>query len=341
MDEVANIKTVAERAGVSASTVSRALSGRVVVSPGTKERVLRAVQELDYRPNVLAQGLKEGRSKTIGLLIPNIRDLVFPAAVKGITDRAEQHGYTVVLGHTGENVETERVYVESLRRRLVDGLILSTATGRSEYLVELKKQGYPLVLLIRYLNEEIDTVMVDNYRGGYEATRFLLSRGYRRIAMINGPLELDLYRRRFEGFLAALDEAGIKPDEALIAHGAGGWEDGYRAMGEILSAGGEPEAVFGASDPKALGVMKAIKDHGLRVPEDVAVIGYDNLDISELMDPPLTTMAQPFYEAGAMAAERLIALMEGKADRSRVVIERLAPSLLVRGSVGYAGGARG
>ncbi|MGE5551570.1 MAG: LacI family DNA-binding transcriptional regulator [Bacteroidota bacterium] len=329
-----NIKEVAARAGVSPSTVSRALSGKVTVNLETRQRVLAAVQELNYKPNVLAQGLKEGRSKTIGLFIPNIRILVFPAAIKGITDVAEKHGYTVVLCNTDENLETERFYVDNLCRRLVDGLIFSTATAASSHIIKLKEQGYPIVLLIRYLNDEIDTIMVDNFKGGFEATEFLLNRGYRRIAMVNGTMELDLYRQRFAGYQAALREYGVEYDEGLVVHGTRAWEEGYRAMHEIWRRGRRPEAVFGASDPKALGVMKAVKERGLRVPEDVAVIGYDNLEMSELSDPPLTTMAQPFYEAGARAAERLIELMDGERGDREAAIERLPPKLHIRRSVG-------
>ncbi|WP_258359280.1 LacI family DNA-binding transcriptional regulator [Moorella sulfitireducens] len=329
-----NIKEVAERAGVSPSTVSRALSGRVVVSPETKEKVLQAVRELNYQPNVLAKGLKEGRTKTIGLIIPNVRNLVFPAAIKGITDVAKKHGYTVILCNTDEDIETEKAHVENLRKRLVDGLIFSTATAASTHILELKEQGFPVVLMIRHLENKVDAVIVDNFKGGYEATKFLIERGYRHIAFINGTLGLDLYRQRFAGYKAALAEAGIAYNEDIVIHGTHDWEDGYRAILTILERDQQPDAVFAASDPKALGVIKAIKEKGLRVPEDIAVMGYDNLDMSELMDPPLTTMAQPFYEVGQRAAERLIKLIDCK-RKPRPLIEKLPAQLLVRVSVSY------
>lgn len=329
-----NIKEVAERAGVSPSTVSRALSGRVAVSPETKEKVMRAVRELNYQPNALAKGLKEGRSRTIGLIIPNVRNLVFPAAIKGITDVAKKYGYTVILCNTDEDIETEKAYVDNLRKRLVDGLIFSTATAASTHILELKEQGFPVVLMIRHLEDKVDAVIVDNFRGGYEATKFLIERGYRRIAFVNGTLELDLYRQRFAGYQAALAEAGIAYNEDLVVHGTRDWEDGYRAILTILERGQRPDAVFAASDPKALGVIKALKAKGLRVPDDVAVMGYDNLDMSELMDPPLTTMAQPFYEVGQRAAERLIKLINSK-RKNKPLVERLPAQLLVRSSVDY------
>ncbi|MGI9862653.1 LacI family DNA-binding transcriptional regulator [Moorella naiadis] len=329
-----NIKEVAERAGVSPSTVSRALSGRVVVSQETREKVLRAVRELNYQPNALAKGLKEGRSRTIGLIIPNVRNLVFPAAIKGITDVAKKHGYTVILCNTDEDIETEKAYVDNLRKRLVDGLIFSTATAASTHILELKEQCFPVVLMIRHLEDQVDAVIVDNYQGGYEATQFLIQRGYRRIALINGTMDLDLYRQRFAGYKAALAAAGLTYNEDLVVHGTKDWEDGYRAILTILERGQQPDAVFAASDPKALGAIKALKEKGLRVPQDIAVMGYDNLDMSELMDPPLTTMAQPFYEVGQRAAERLIRLINSK-RKTRPTVERLPAQLLVRASVGY------
>ncbi|TCL69393.1 LacI family transcriptional regulator [Hydrogenispora ethanolica] len=331
---MANIKEVALKAGVSTSTVSRALSGKIFVDPETKKKVLQAVRELNYQPNALAKGLKEGRTKTLGLIIPNLHNLLFPAAIRGITDIAKKHGYTVVLCNTDEDLETEQLYVENLRMRSVDGLIFSTATAASSHIVKLKEEGYPVVLMLRHLNEKLDSIIIDNFQGAYRATRFLIDRGYRRIAIINGTLGLDLYRQRFLGYQAALADAGLALDETLVVYDTAGWEDGYQAMLDLWERGGQPDAVVATSDPKALGVIKAVKERKLRVPEDIAVIGYDNLDMSELMDPPLTTMAQPFYEVGTKAAERVIKLINGK-GKLKPVIEKLEVKLLVRGSVGY------
>ncbi len=329
-----NIKDVAAQAGVSTSTVSRALSGKTVVDPDTKKRVLQAVRDLNYQPNALAKGLKEGCTKTIGLVIPNLRNLLFPAAIRGITDVAKKHGYTLVLCNTDDDLEAEKLDVQNLRKRLVDGLIFSTATVASSYLLQLKENGYPIVLLIRHLDDALDSIIIDNYQGGYQATRFLLERGYRKIAIINGTMDLDLYRQRFAGYRAALAEMDIPFNDQLVVDDVIGWEDGCQAMLKLLDEGVMPDAVFGTSDPKAMGVIKALKERKLRVPEDVAVIGYDNLDMSQLLDPPLTTMSQPFYEAGSRAAERLIKLINNKV-RSKPIVQKLQAELLVRQSVGY------
>lgn len=330
---MANIKDVADKAQVSTSTVSRVLSGRVLVSDETKEKVMQAVHDLNYKPNVLAQGLKEGRTRTIGLIIPNVSSLVFPSAIRGITEVAKKYNYTVILCNTDEDLATENSFVENLQKRFIDGFIFSTATEESSHILELKEKGFPVILLIRHLMGEIDAVIMDNFKGGYEATRFLIERGYRKIALINGTLKLDLYQQRFHGYLLALKEADISFDERMVIHDISGSEDGYKAMKELWNRGCQPDAVLGTSDPKALGIMKAVKERGFKIPGDIAVMGYDNLEVSEYTDPPLTTMAQPFYEAGCKAAERLIKMILGEKDRP--YIEKLDTKLIVRESVGY------
>ena len=327
-----NIKEVAKAAGVSASTVSRVLTGKIPVSAETKSRVLAAVAQMNYQPNAVAQGLKGGRLHTIGLVVPNIRSLVFPAAIRGIEDTAEQHGYTVVLCNTDENIDKERLYIESLRRRLVDGFLFSTARPGHEYLLDLPDEGVPVVFLIRQLGKSVNTVVLDNEGGAYEATRYMLGRGLRKIAFINGSLDLPLYRHRYEGYQRALREAGVGEPDKLVIHDISGWDDGYKTMTEVLAAGLRPDAVFATSDPKAMGIIRAIRDAGLQVPQDISVMGFDNLDFSNQIDPPLTTVAQPFYEMGVRACRRLIHLIEsGRSGRSK--IEVLPAQLVIRKSV--------
>ncbi|HHW01762.1 MAG TPA: LacI family transcriptional regulator [Thermoanaerobacterales bacterium] len=326
------IKEVAERAGVSTSTVSRALSGKIPVNDETKQKVLQAVKELNYQPNVLAQGLKDGKSRTLGLIIPNVRNLVFPAAIRGIEDTAKKHGYTVVLCNTDEDVETEKFYIDNLRRRLIDGFIFSTARPGHEHLLELKREGFPVVFLIRQMGEDVDAITVDNYNGAYDATKYMLSRGLKNIAFINGHMDIFLYQQRFEGYKKALKEAGIPFKEELVVHGIYGWEDGYKAMTDLLKKGYEIDGVFATSDPKAIGVIRAIKDFGLKVPDDISVIGFDNSDMAPLLDPPLTTVSQPFYEMGVKACERLIKIIEAK-RKPKAKVEVMPCELIIRNSV--------
>lgn len=309
-----NIKVVAKEAGVSASTVSRVLSGNAPVNDDTRVKVLAAIEKLNYQPNAFAQGLKGGRIQTIGLVIPNVRNLVFPAAIRGIEDKAKEHGYNVVLCNTDEDIEKERFYIENLRRRLIDGFIFSTARPGHEYLLDLPREGVPVVFMIRELGESVDTVVLDNKEGAYQATRFLISRGLRNLALINGRTDLPLYRDRFEGFVRASQEAELPVDQSLIVHGANGWDEGYQVMRMILEKGKLPDAIFATSDPKAIGVIRALREKGLKVPGDISVMGFDNLDFASLVDPPLTTVAQPFYEMGVQACARLIELIEAGSD---------------------------
>jgi len=323
---------VAKRAGVSASTVSRALSGKIPVSEETKKKVMQAVKELNYQPNVFAQGLKDGKSKTLGLLIPNVKDLVFPAAIRGIEDTASKYGYTLVLCNTDEDVEREKFHINSLRKRLIDGFIISTARPGHEHLLELKNEGFPMVFLIRRISGDVDAVTADNINGAYEATKYLLSRGLKRIALITGSSDILLYQERFEGYKKALEEADIPLDPNIIIHDVYGWEDSYKAMSMLLERGFKPDAVFATSDPKAIGVIRAIKDHGLSVPDDISVMGFDDLDMVALLDPPLTTVSQPFYEMGVVACERLIKIIEAK-RKPKPVVKTLPCKLKIRKSV--------
>jgi len=327
-----NIKEVAKAAGVSPSTVSRVLTGKIPVNEDTRARVLFAVEKMNYQPNACAQGLKGGRLHTIGLVIPNVRNLVFPAAIRGIEDMAKQNGYTVVLCNTDEDIEKERFYIESLRRRLIDGFIFSTARPGHEYLLDLPAEGVPVVFFIREFGNSVNTVVLDNEGGAYQATQYMLSRGLKNIALINGRLDLPLYQHRYDGYCRALREAGRQEPPGMVVHSVNGWDDGYQAMRDLLEKKLAPDAVFATSDPKAIGVIKAIHDAGLSVPQDISVMGFDDLDFAAMLNPPLTTVAQPFYEMGKRACRRLIQLIE-KNKTTKVKVDVLPAELVIRKSV--------
>lgn len=334
---MATIHDVAALAGVSASTVSRALSGNVIVSANTKAKVLEAVKALNYQPNPLAKGLKEGSTRTIAVIVPNLKNLLFPAAISGITEVASAHGYTIVLCSTDEDLEKEKADVANLVRRKIDGFVFFTATRKSQHILDLVALGHPTVLLVRHLPEApVNSVSVDNELGAYKGTKFLVERGYRRIALICGDRDLVLYQERFRGYEKALAEAGLPVEFALVRWNVRGWRQGHAAMKELLQSDRSawPDAVFASSDPKALGIMKAIKEAGLRIPEDMAVMGYDNMELGELTEPALTTVAQPFYKTGVVGTERLMRLMQSKGDAEPEQV-KLEPTVLIRQSVGY------
>ena len=326
------IKEVAKKAGVSPSTVSRVLSGKIPVSDTARQRVLAAVKQFDYQPNPAARSLKGGSLKTIGLFVPNVRNLVFPAAIRGIEDVAQKYGYTLVLCNTDEIPEKEAAYVSHLRRRLIDGFIVSTVKdGNSRFWSDLD-EGFPVVYLIRHAGYKTDAVVFDNFAGAYKATQYLLEMGHRKIALINGNIDILLYRERFQGYCQALQDHGISLDEEFVVQDVSGWDESFAAMKKLLRQRERPDAVFATNDPKAIGVMRAIKDAGLKIPGDISVIGVDNSDIAGFLDPPLTTVAQPFYEMGAKACEKLIRIIEKK-RRVGSKVEVFPAQLVVRDSV--------
>lgn len=204
------MKMVAERAGVSPSTVSRALSGKANVDENTRKRIMKAVKELNYYPNTLARGLKEGKTDTIALIVPNIQYQIFPVVAKGVEDIARKKGYTLILCNTDEDLEVEKDYISKLRTRWVDGMIFATAVPRSSHILELKESGFPVVLALRTLDDKVDAVAIDNFKAAYQAVKYLIESGHSKIGIINGPLETSLYRHRFEGYKKALEDAGLE-----------------------------------------------------------------------------------------------------------------------------------
>lgn len=315
---MATIKDVAKMAGVSPSTVSRALSGNAPVDKQTRERVMEAVRALNYKPNVLAKGLKEGKTKAIGLVLPNIGNPIFPSVARGVEDIARQEGYTVILCNTDEDREIEIDYINKLKNRWVDGFIFATAGKDAQHILELKADGIPVVLLVRNIDYKVDAVVIDNFKAAYRATQYLLELGHHRIALINGDPELSLYSERFEGYKSALKDSDIKVDESLIIRGVEDMEEAYTATQELLEKGILPDAILAASDPKAYGAMRALKESGLSIPKDVALMGFDNLEMSRFMDPPLTAVSQPWYEMGVAAMNRLLDLIANRKEEPRV-----------------------
>ncbi|GAQ24625.1 MULTISPECIES: LacI family DNA-binding transcriptional regulator [Tepidanaerobacter] len=329
------IKEVAKKAGVSPSTVSRVLNGSDVVAEDTKEKVMAAVKSLNYRPNFLAQGLKDGKTKTIGLIIPNIRNPIYPVIARGVEDVARKYGYTVILCNTDEDTEIEKESIQKLRKRWVDGLIIAPAAKKVEHLEELEQEGFPMVVIVRKLDIKANMIVIDNFQAAYDAVSFLIKTGHRRIAIVKGNQQLALYRDRFSGYKQALLDAGIPIEYELITGDDSDsiqWSlDGYNAVNSLLNRNIEFDAVFATTDLRAIGAIRAIKDHNLRVPDDISVIGFDNLEFSSLIDPPLSTVSQPFYDIGARAASKVLQLCS-KDNPSGAMVEIMPSELIIRKS---------
>ncbi len=331
---VPTIRDVAFHAGVSVATVSRVINNSPhKVHRATRQRVLRIVSRLGYHPNVVAQGLRRGTSRSIALIVPDISNPFFPAIARGVEDVARRHGYALLLGNTDGDAERERAYLDILRKRWVDGVLFASAGGDDRHLRALRADGVPAVLIARDAADgAIDTVVVDSFAGMRLATSHLLRLGHRRIAYIGGPHSLSVARERRRGYRQALRDFNMRPDPSLIVAGDFRVDGGRAAVRRLLARRRAFTAVVAANDLTAIGAMEALRAAGRRIPDDVAVVGFDDIPFAAFVDPPLTTVAQPTYRLGALAMERLLALMNGEAVTARRIV--LAPQLVVRRSCG-------
>lgn len=328
------IRDVAARAGVSVATVSRVVNHNPHrVSPATRRRVLSAVRALGYRANIIAQGLKQRRTRTVALIVPDISNPFFPAIARGIEDVAQQRGYAVLLCNTYEDLARERAYLELLRTRMIDGLIFATVGSNTRHLRSLRRERLPVVLVARDVDGvPIDAVFVDNFRGEFEATSHLIRLGHRRIAHVAGPGSLHVASERRRGYLRALEDAGVTRHEAIVVEGDFSAEGGRQAVQTLLDRHIRFTALAAANDLMAIGAMEALRHAGKRVPDDVAVVGFDDITFASLVTPALTTVAQPKYRMGQLAMGRLLAVMDGTGGKPTQTV--LPPELVVRESCG-------
>lgn len=327
-----NIKKVAQKAGVSASTVSRALSGKIFVKEETRERILRAVAELDYRPNLIARGLKEGRSRFIALILPNITNPIFPKLVKHLEERAGDRGYSLVLFDSHGDKGREKDIVESVGAHFVAGVLLSSATDDIAHLDVLRKQGIPLVMVNRDFEADYQCVVSDNFASGQVVTSHLIERGHERIACLLGDTGMLHYRQRRDGFFQAMREYGLKVRREYLIDKVMDVEESHAATRRLLALRQRPTAIFCFSDYLVLGVYSAANALGLRIPGDISVAGHDNIDIAPHLIPPLTSYEMPTEGIAAAAVDALVAAIESPMRQSRgnIIVEA---RLIVRKSV--------
>ncbi|WP_322806462.1 LacI family DNA-binding transcriptional regulator [Thermanaerothrix sp.] len=321
------IREVAARAGVSPTTVSHVINNTRFVSPEARERVLQAMEELGYRPNVLARSLRRGETRTLGLILPDSANPFFAEVARAIEDAAFREGYNVILGNSENELEKERLYVEVLTTKQVDGLIFVAAGDRSQSLEGLVRQGLPVVVVDRQLTHlDVDTVLADNLQGGLLATRHLIHLGHRRIGCITGPSHLTPSAQRVIGYRQALGEAGLRIEEDLIVRGDFSPRSGYLAARRLFSHPHPPTAIFACNDMMAIGALRALAELRLAVPDAVAVIGFDDIELASYASPPLTTIRQDKVALG-QAAVRL--LLERIADRDLPARRVVIPTTLI------------
>lgn len=329
--QVATVRDVAERAGVSQATAARALGRYGSVSEKARVRVLDAAAAIGYRPNDVARALASGATKTIGLIVGDVENPFFATAARGISDVVEKHGYTLLLANSDESLEREHRAVDAFRARLVDGLVICPVSDGSG--AELRDQSYPIVLLDRGVRGlALDTVMVENAAGAKSAVEHLIAYGQRRIGVVTDSADIHSTGQRLRGYRAALRAHDIPVDDALISIGSSTQDGGYAAAMALLRQPDPPRALFATSNFMTAGTVRAIQELGLRIPDDVALVAFDDTDWATLIDPPITVVTQPVMEMGRRAGELLIARIRGSTVAAQRV--RLPTGLVVRRSCG-------
>ena len=329
---MANIQEVAKRAGVSISTVSRVLNGTARVNENVKERVLAAIEELDYRPSRAARSLRANHSTIIGLLISDIQNLFFMDLIKGVEDIAQRSGYSVLLCNSDENPQREHQNLDVLYDERVAGLIIVPTREQLRDLERFLERNIPIVAVDRRIKgKHIDAVLVDNIRGAQEAVAHLIANGYRRIGAITGPKTITTGYERLVGYRQALEEAGIAHDPQLEKLGFFREASGRQATNELLTLHPRVEALFVGNNLMTMGALDALHAHGLRVPDDMALIGYDAMPWAALGSISLTTVTQPAYELVTTAALRLFQRLQDPGTQARQEII-LTATLHIRGS---------
>lgn len=332
------LEDIAKKAGVSRSTVSRVINHQPNVRDNVRARVWKVIHETGYHPNVAARSLASQRSSMIGLVLPHsissfFTDPYFPHLIQGIAKGCNQYDQTLALFLVATKEDEEKIFPRVSRRGLLDGVILQAGHHGDPMIGRMINTSIPLVFVGRpFQSEDVSYVDIDNVDGSYNAVAHLVRLGYERIGTIAGPAHSTVGIDRRQGYLNALGERDVPVDETLIAEGDFTETGGYSAMQDLLQA--KPDAVFAASDIMAIGAMRAVRDAGLAVPEDIAFVGFDDLPLSTPPNPALTTVRQPVYRFGVTAVETLIDLINNGSEPPRRII--MSTELVVRESCGAA-----
>jgi len=320
---------IAETAGVSIGTVSNVINGSPTVREKLRHRVLNAIRSLGYQPNQLSRGLRLNRTNIIGMIVPDIANPFFPSVVRGAEDIAYEHAHRLILCNTDNDSQKEASYLNELQSFLPAGLLIIPAVDST---VSSNRNAVPMVCLDRLPDGwKGDFVVVANHQGAYDATKHIIRMGHRQIAMISGPFHLTNARERLEGFRSALREAKISIEPEYVQQGRFDRASGYTAAIRLLRLLPRPTAIFVANDLMALGALAAVREFDLKCPDDVSIVSFDGLDITEFSDPALTAVYQPGYQLGQAAARLLLRRINGFSGPARRIV--LATELKIRNSV--------
>ena len=308
------MRDVADRAGVSVTTVSHVINDTRPVSDDLRQRVVSAMAHLGYQPNALARSLRRKQSHTLGIILPDSANPFFAEVARGIEDAAFAQDYSVILCNSDGDLSKELLYINVLAEKQVDGILLvAVSSAAAEQTLSLQTNRLLLMVVDREIpGAAVDAVLVDNAYGGRLAAGHLVGLGHRRIGCIAGPSDLTPSAERVVGYRQTLQEAGLPPDESLIIKGDFQYESGYRAAHRFLTQPNRPTAIFACNDLMAVGAVSAALELGLNVPADLSVVGFDDVRLASFTNPPLTTIAQPKYEMGVMAATMLLERLDNR-----------------------------
>lgn len=304
------IKDVAEKAGVSVATVSRVLNETNNVRQSTRERVMAVIEQLGYKPNAIARSLSNRKSNIIALVVPTITNPFFPELARAVEDIAESKGYQVILCNTDDSREKLLKYIDSLSTQYIDGMVIDSHNLRQEDIEQLKKNDIPVVLIDRIIHDgEFTSIAVDNRAGGAMATTHLLEIGCKRIGHLSGPMEVETALQRAWGYRDVVGRLSWF-DQSWVAAGEYSVESGYQMMKELLMRHPDVDGIFASNDLIGIGALKAAYEWGKKVPNELSIIGFDGIDLSGLVIPPLTTVQQPIYQIGEVAVQELFLSMK-------------------------------
>ena len=329
-----NIKVIAEKAGVSTATVSRVLSDFPGVKEKTKKKVMKIISELNYEVNGIARSLRQKKTFKIGVIVGNVLSQFYSVLAKSIEDVAIKYGYSVILCNGDDDSEKELNYLKVLRSSRVDGIIIAPTGKNADYVNILMQSNIKIVLVDRLIEGvDCDAVLVDNEKGAYTAVKYLIDKGYKKIAIIDGFIDRTTGKERLKGYLRALNGNNIPRNDDFIKIKDFKKRSGIVFANELLENKNKPEAIFVANLDLTLGAILSIKSLGLKIPDDIAVIGFDDSDWAQILDPPLTTISQPISDLGTTAAEMLIKNIENDNSKKEKSIVTFNTRLIERGSV--------
>lgn len=325
------LKMVAERAGVSVNTASRAINNKSDINEETKKRVLKVAQELGYVQNATAVALRTKKTRTLGVVIADNRNPFYAEVLNGIEEAAREKNYHIILANTQRDYQKEEEAINLLLAKRVDGLLITPVQDRNDDIKKLIEANIPFVIVGRdFENIEVDAIYNDEVKGGFFATEYLIKKGHKRIAFINGFLHKSPAQGRLEGYKKALKEHGIPLVDMMVSVGDIDVEDGYERTKQMLEKNLDFTAIFAYNDMMAFGAMQVIKEKGLRIPEDIGLVGYDDIPFSSLISPSLTTIKLKKQELGAESVKLLLSRINGSREKMKKIM--LNVELIVRGT---------